>query len=461
MSTLQDIAAMKACGKHTWREISDYTGVRKNTCKSRYTRKGRHLQPGPCPVCSSAQEQYGVEVKEENNTLEAVATDDRIKTVEQLKVAIQLDETEWVVIDSGYRKWDGFAKDKTGSLHWLEGKIDHGNLYYNGVSVTELFSVWIKCARREPVLLNPSIKSVNVNISQRAYIGGSDSGAQASLVTGDLHVGFEREIETGRLVPMHDREFMACTIKVVEEVQPEEFHLIGDGLDLAGFSSFTKLPQHSYTFQPALMELAWYLGRIRAAMPRGSKVYYHEGNHEARIDKDLAKAMPELYGIKAVNADIPALSLESLLDLKSIGVEWVGGYPDSFREYSGIVLKHGNVVKQPGLTARHYADNEIVSTVTAHIHREEVATRVVYGPGGKRVIKAYTIGCGCDTQGVVPAKKKNNNWTKGFALIYRGQWPQVNLITVDEGSFVMNGRSYVCDSYVDQLEEQISDVRWR
>ena len=390
-----------------------------------------------------------------------VTADNRIKTLEQLKAAVNLDETEWVVVDSGFKKWDGFAKDKEGELHWHDGKLQHGDLYYNGVSISELFSVWMKCVRREPVPLYPTLSKVSVNVAPGA-LSASSQASPSALVLADMHVGFERDIMSGALTPMHDRSFMACMLKVAETVRPIEVHILGDGLDLAAFSTFTQKPQHAYTLQPALYELAWFLARLRYVLPHGSSIFYHKGNHEERIDKDLAKSMPELYGIRAVGVDLPALSLESLLDLGSINVQWVGDYPNSFRMFGDVMLKHGDVAKQPGLTARHYAENEVVSTVTAHIHREELATSVVQTPAGRKEIKAYTVGCGCDLHGAVPARKKHNNWTQGAILIHNGAWSSVvQHLPVVNGTYILNGRKYICQSYIEDLEKDITEIRWR
>jgi len=421
------------------------------------------LQPGPCPVCSgeAGELDSGVRVKEETNYLEASAVDDRIKTVEQLKAAIELDEDEWVVVDSGYKKWDGFAKDKQGELHWTNGRLDHGDLYYNGIAVEQLFSVWIKCIRREPVVVVPTLKSVSINVHPGAS-GKSATSSGNVLVFADTHFGYEREIGSSVLSPMHDREFLSAVLTLAEETEPEEVHLLGDGLDLAPFSSFTQMPQHAFTLQPTLYEFAWFLGKLRIVLPRRSKIYYHEGNHEVRIARQLAKSIPELYGVKPVGVDFAAVSISSLLGLGEIGVEFVGGYPDTYREVDGIMLKHGDAVKQPGLTARHYLDNEVCSTVTAHVHRDEYASKPVYGLNGREEIRAYVVGCGCDVLGLVPARKGNNAWTQSMIVIHRDTFlPTVQNIPVVDGRFFYNGKRFTCPSYVKLLEEDIPEYRWR
>lgn len=451
---------MKRCGKHTWREISKYTGVEKNTCKSRYTRKGHTLQPGPCPVCSESRE-LGIKSEVRGNELYITATTDRIMTEADLIAAVGLDQDEWVVVSSEYNKWDGFAKLKEGDLHWRNGKLDHGDLEYGGIGIVELFGVRLKCVRKEPVLLCPSLSAVEV-VRSGVLPPAASSKAPMAIAFADLHLGYERDIYSGALRPFHDRNFISAVVKLIQLVGPREVHLLGDGIDLTGLSTFLKSPEHAYTLQPTLMEFAYILAMIRDAMPRDSDFYYHEGNHEARMGRELKRAMPELYGIKAANVDIPALSLGALLDLNGLSIKWVGDYPNGFRKLGDMVLKHGDVAKQPGLTAKHYVENEYSSTLTAHIHRPESAMRVKSGADGEREVVAHVIGCGCRLDGMVPPGKENAHWGQSMAVIHYGaDWSSAQNISVVDGRFSYAGERYTCDSYVGQLERDIPSFRWR
>jgi len=453
---------MKRCGNHTWEEISQYTGVQKNTCKSRYTRKGYTLQPGPCPVCSSQPAtSLGVKTRVQGNNLYVTATVDRIMTEADLVDAVGLDLNKWVIVSSEYGKWDGFAKKKEGDLHWRNGHLDHGDLYYDGIGVVELFTVRIKCVRRRPVLLVPDLRPVTVNYSG-TMPPAHKSKNPVALVFADTHFGYERNIYNGVLEPFHDRCFLSSVIKMIRLIGPREVHLLGDGLDLVGLSSFLTSPGHAYTLQPTLDEFAYFLGMVVDAAPAGADIYYHKGNHEDRIDKELKKSAPELYGIKAQGVDIPALSLPALLDLNALGVKWVGDYPNGFRKVGDAILRHGEVAKQPGLTAKHYIDNEYSSTVTAHIHRPESATKVKYGANGDREVSAHVVGCGCRLDGIVPPGKENAHWSQSMAVIHYGaDWSSVQNISVVDGRFSYAGERYTCDSYVGQLEKDIPSYRWR
>jgi hypothetical protein len=212
-----------------------------------------------------------------------------------------------------------------------------------------------------------------------------------------------------------------------------------------------------YTLQPTLKELAWYLARLKSILPTKTKVFYHKGNHEARIDRELKRSMPELYGIKAVGVDIPALSVRSLLGLDDIGVEWVGGYPDSSRQVDKVLVSHGDIARAPGLTAKAYAENSLESTIHAHVHRTERSTRILYG-GGRKKIVSTVIGCGCRLDGAVPAKKGNLNWDQSVAIVHPGD---VQVVSIDDGAFAYDGKTFRCGDCVADLEQDIPDYRWR
>jgi hypothetical protein len=88
------------------------------------------------------------------------------------------------------------------------------------------------------------------------------------------------------------------------------------------------------------------------------------------------------------------------------------------------MVVHGDKVVSNNSTTKKYLDNERISVIYGHIHRNEVAYRTRATEDGPRTIMAASPGCLCRIDGAVPSAKSGRN---DFGLpIYKGaeNWQQ-------------------------------------
>jgi hypothetical protein len=250
---LAAIVAMKACGRHTWREIGEELGLSLCAVKGRHIRRPEGVEAGPCPRCARGGEpekRHRVEFEEEGNCAEARSQSERIKTLEQLLEAAEVDLDVWDIRDWGVKKWEVGAKLKEGHLEWDQGRID-GYLNYLGLGVQDLWSVWAKFFRKEPVAVFPVLRPVACKATFRPSTSSGQAlseGIRRVLVFADPQFGFSREVPSARLEPFHDRAVLDVILQVASEEAPAEIYLLGDCFDFVMWTDrFLRSPKFEYT----------------------------------------------------------------------------------------------------------------------------------------------------------------------------------------------------------------------
>jgi hypothetical protein len=330
-----------------------------------------------------------------------------------------------------------------------------------GSGARTLFSVGADLERRVPQEpLWPPISPVSVELSpSRGKHAKRDGDAKRAIVCGDAHIGYYRDMRTGGLVPFHDRKAMDVTLKIIEHVQPDRVTLLGDMLDLAEWTTkFARSPEVYWTLQPAIIELAYWLGKVRQAVP-DAEIDFIEGNHCARMYKMIIDNLIAAHGLKpADRMDGPAvLSIENLLGLESLGINYVGPYPDGQVWINeNLCIEHGTLARSgSGDTTRALLNTTRYSVIVGHIHRLEKAGGTVHAYDRERTYVAGSPGCLCKTDGTVPAQKKKQNWQQGFAYIeyYEGNKLFADhLISIYGGRCLFDGRTFEGKDYITDLQ---------
>jgi hypothetical protein len=329
--------------------------------------------------------------------------------------------------------------------------------------------VWITPLHPDPVL--PLINPVKIDVTFPKRRKPRNRKSLKVFLFPDPHIGFERELTTGKLYNFHDRRAMDVAIQLILESQPDVVVLLGDIMDLAEWSDkFFKTPESALVTRPALFETAWWITQIRLAAPN-AEIVYLEGNHEQRIPKLIATYLPPAFDLVGVsNVKWPVLSIPNLLDLDTLGVTWVPGYPrneywigDNFRVVHGETVRaKSGATSQVVVAARHYGE------AFGHIHRVEIATKTVDTRHGKQYLTVISPGCLSHIDGRVPGKGSHYNWQNGVGEIelIDGRI-QPSITYIHEGVALRNGKEYVGSPRVAQImrdtgmENLVDAVVWK
>jgi len=239
-------------------------------------------------------------------------------------------------------------------------------------------------------------------------------------VLADSHLGFVKDLKTAKLTPFHNRRVMDVCVQLISKIQPDRVDILGDWLDMAEWTDrFMKAPEFFWTTQPALLEAAWWLAQIRAAAPKAI-IKMHQGNHEARLESAIKTHLPAAYGLKAVDElDLPpALSIQKLLALHTLQIEWLSDYPDDQDWVNGgLTFEHGARALSPGNTAKRVAQDAHETHVFGHIHRREMVDKTINSYDGPMRATAFCPGCLCWVDGRVPGSTKTSQWQNGAAIV--------------------------------------------
>lgn len=259
---------------------------------------------------------------------------------------------------------------------------------------------------------------------------GGQGGVDTVFVP-DTHFGFNGS------EPIHDERALACVLAVCEFYQPSHVVVLGDWLDLAGFSSFSTSPALRNQVNAALEHAHYWLAEFRAACPQ-AVIWLLEGNHEARIARCLADVLPELHGVKRPGDSEPVHSLVHLLRLAELGIEYKGPYKTHFW-LDGVRILHGELLgKKGGETAAKMLDAYREPAVCGHNHRLELAYMTVHTEYGAQQIWAMSCGTLARLDPVVPGAHYPD-WQQGFGLLSNGV-PM--LVPIKDGSCSVFGQVF-------------------
>jgi hypothetical protein len=179
------------------------------------------------------------------------------------------------------------------------------------------------------------------------------------------------------------------------------------------------------------------------------------------------KHMPQAYGLHRVdNVEVktPTLSIPYLLALDTMDIGW-HNYPDGevwLNDY--IAVEHGVTARaRSGATVSNMLIDAQETRVFGHIHRFESATKTIHTKEGPRFITVASVGCMCRIDGVVPGKKKRQNWQQGFAVVEYFKNDPLHLITevpVLDGKALYAGKMYYARERLQDLQREVSDWKF-
>lgn len=391
--------------------------------------------------------------------------EDRITTLDKLLEVCQVDTSVWDVERWIVNTWEGFRKNEQRDIRWDDGKANGRVLDDGDIRTKTLYQVKVWLIRKNPIALEPVVQPLEISIrfQERARPNDTNDGVKSALIIPDLQVGFSRDLKTGALLPFHDRGAMDIVLRIAKEKGFDKVVFLGDLLDLPDWSdNFIRSPEFYFTTQPAIVELAWWLGQLRLILPN-AEMFAIEGNHEQRMEKAVMKNMAAAYHLSpAYDTNIqPVLSVPRLLGLDKLGIEWVSGYPDAEVWLADdLVCVHGERARAvSGATARVLGEDLGVSIVFGHIHRREMVIRSIVTRSGQKVLSSTCPGCLCKIDGTVPGNTKRQGWSQGFAIAYYGDGlgSVVEVVPIEEGGTLYHGKVYKANFDLQSLRK---DTGW-
>lgn len=280
-------------------------------------------------------------------------------------------------------------------------------------------------------------------------------GWKTAVILPDPQIGFRRQ-EDGSLEPFHDTRAMDVALSVLAEVRPDVVVNLGDTLDLPEWGKFTKEPGFYFTTQATLDAAHLFLANQRAIVP-DAKIYLLEGNHDFRMTRAILDNAVAAFGLRQANVpeSWPVMSIQHLLRLDELGIEYVGGYPaGEVWINDNLVCIHGTKVRSNGSTAASVVTDERVSVIFGHVHRVEFQSRTHRMRTGPLKTYAATPGCLSRIDGAVPSVKSGidafgrplqtwENWQQGMGVVTfeEGDGRHVlELVPINDGSAVFRGQ---------------------
>lgn len=237
-----------------------------------------------------------------------------------------------------------------------------------------------------------------------------------------------------------DKEAAAAFLSDLEILRPAEILMLGDHLDCGAFLSenmvLGTVPETDATFEDDVKATNVFLDEIQKRVP-GASITYIEGNHEARIERQIikwskgnasvAKSIRKVYG--------PELVLE--LDKRCIR------FIKRSERYDGLSMRGtidiGNCLARHGKKCGKHAAQATVeqfgcNVVFAHTHRVQVASKAT--PRGV----AYGWSFGCLAQ-LIPLYYDTDptDWAHGYGI--QAVNPDSGFLTLQVP--IIGGKSYL------------------
>jgi len=203
-------------------------------------------------------------------------------------------------------------------------------------------------------------------------------------------------------LPYHDIKALTLALKYGADKNVNTIFLNGDIIDMYQASFHEKDPRNR-SLKDEMDCARWFLDVLKKTFPK-AKIYYKEGNHEARLRRYLMVKAPELL-------DCTEFELPVLLKLREMGIEWI---PNKQAVKIGkLYVLHGNEFKGGGGVnpARAYYTKAKVSMIAGDKHRTSEHTETSLDG---TVVTCWSTGCLCELS---PDYMPYNAWNLGFAHI--------------------------------------------
>lgn len=231
------------------------------------------------------------------------------------------------------------------------------------------------------------------------YLRSNSNRFKTILTCSDLH-----DIEI-------DRFYLRVLIDTAKRVQPDIISLVGDIFDLAEFGKYSVDPREWDVVAKIRFAHEFILGPLREACP-DAQIDFIEGNHEARMLRQLADATPAL---RAVLSDLHGFTIGKLLGLEQFEINYIAKADLSAwskRDFEKELANNYKVYYN-AVMCHHFphARNMGLPGVNGHHHSHQVWSMFnpIYGP-----YEWHQMGSGHKRSASYCEGEK---WHNGFSLI--------------------------------------------
>ena len=234
------------------------------------------------------------------------------------------------------------------------------------------------------------------------------------LVLGDWHI------------PYHDPRAVKIAYEAIKLYKPKSIQILGDFVDFYAVSDHLRDPDKRMGLQEEIDLAAETLAKIRSLAPK-SRIYFHEGNHEDRLRRYMAREAPELSGLTS-------LRLTELLNLGKHGIIFRSAIqPIRLKD---LLVTHGTLCrKSSAYTAKALVERYGCSALQGHTHRLGSYYITTYAS----TYFGWENGCLClKTPTVSNAYTKGvPNWQQGFSVVHCDKRASVFPVSIFNGSAVL------------------------
>ena len=203
-------------------------------------------------------------------------------------------------------------------------------------------------------------------------------------------------------IPYHDKRCIELAVADAKKRNTVGVLLNGDIMDCAGVSDHFREPNVT-RLEDEIDKTVQFLKWLRAKFP-SARIVYKEGNHEWRLPRYIANYAPELFGLKQ-------LRLPNLLELNTLGVEWVAD--KRLIQLGKLSVVHGHEFRGGGGVnpARWLWLRAGTSALCGHFHRSSGHDEQTLD---RKVHSVWSVGCACF---LYPQYDPNNKWVHGWASV--------------------------------------------
>ena len=250
--------------------------------------------------------------------------------------------------------------------------------------------------------------------------------------------------------PFIDEDLHQLVCQWLRDEKPARIYLLGDLLDFDSISRWQPNPEHTSSVQSCVDSAYSVLRAYREAAP-DAEMMLLAGNHEDRLRNSIIKHLGALYGLRQADDGAEVFSLEHLLRLDELHIQFVkseaGSYDHaSIRCTDELQAIHGWISRKgSGASAAATLEHMRVSTVCGHHHRAGLhfKTEWTIDNEPRTLVAAETPTLAQITDGLSHAPRPD--WQQGFTTA----------TCFDDGLFGIDLAIYVKD------KKQGGTVMWR
>lgn len=455
----------------SWNKVAKRLGISREAARKSAYRYADHNQlprPPRTPKGKIEKNEPFVNVSDKRVGNERILTSysPMITTPDELIEFCKIDLTKWIIAREEATAWTTPSKDIEKDLKITDSVVTGTIRQSSDMRFGQNIRVFVSLLPRHPEKIYPVIEQVEVAASYRKPVHVTRSIFTRHLILGDTQFGFRKATDGSfkPLINFHDRRVLDIALQIAEVAQPDHIHFLGDLFDMSEFTDkFTKSGDCYFTLQPALDEAFWWLIQFSDF----SKTSIHEGNHDKRLPYAIRNHLPFAYQLRPATLSqivAPAvLSIESLLNLGTLGITWIPDYPkDQVFLAPSLVINHGLIARAGSVETARAVAKGYLSEIFGHIHRREYSTGVRRDATGLHEVTGVSFGCACYIDHRVPGHKPTQDWSQGIGIVdvYPDGSFDIQPIAIYEGEAAYNGQRFTARDRLDDLRADLPRWNW-